>query len=156
MKGAWGPSPQRSNSLRRCSWELRPGDLQRSVAPASCTRPVQTSVEECGISLVGVPSLRDIVVERKELDSSLSSWVKVSTSPQTHSVTLGNPFPFLNLVSTHSWKMRDAGATHTHTSHLPGPQGCCENTMCHLVWQALLENHKEKLPFGKTERCERG
>jgi len=30
--------------------------------------PVQTSAEEFGISLAEVPSLRDIVVERKELD----------------------------------------------------------------------------------------
>lgn len=35
--------------------------------------------------------------------------------------------------------------TPPHTSHPPGPQGCCENTMCHIVCQALLENHKEKL-----------
>ena len=54
---------------------------------------VQTSTEEFGISPAKVSSLRDIAVERKELDRSLSSLVKVLTWPQTSSVILGNSVP---------------------------------------------------------------
>lgn len=55
--------------------------------------PVQTSAEEFGISLVEVPSPRDMVVESKELNGSPFSLVQVLISPQTRSVNLGHSLP---------------------------------------------------------------
>lgn len=65
------------HSLRRYSWELRAGGLQKSMALASCTRqlqshlrpdPVQTSADKFGTPVVEVTPMTDIVVKRKELD----------------------------------------------------------------------------------------